>query len=110
MKKLIIVLGVLCSCKKEPIYSEQYPPAPELIKCSDWTGMWFNFDGDTIMKDSIVIEVKSHGFKNGKSCVWYKCNVPELDSVLWHYCPYKWTSDDIHIVYKGKNMYFRYFH
>ncbi|HRG36921.1 MAG TPA: hypothetical protein PK289_00155 [Bacteroidia bacterium] len=109
MKKLIIGLIALYSCKKEQNYSGQLPP-PKLIKCSDWTGVWFNFDGDTIIKDSIVIEIKEHGFKNGKSYVQYKCNMPELDSVLWHYCPYKWTSDDIHIVYKGKNMYFRYFH
>lgn len=100
------LLLILLSCEKIT-YSQQQP---ELIKCSDWSGMWFSFDGDTIMKDSIIIEVKDYGFKNGKSYVQYKCNVPELDSVLWHYCPYKWTSDDIHIVYKGKNMYFRYFH
>ena len=106
MKKLAIILIALCSCKKNDNHSLDQ----KLIKCSDWTGTWFNFAGDTIMKDSIVIEVKEYGFKNDKSYVQYKCNVPELDSVLWHYCPYKWTSDDIHIVYKDKNMYFRYFH
>lgn len=96
------LLLILLSCEKISYTQKQ----PEIIKCSNWEGTWFCFDGDSIIKDSIVIEVKEYG--NG--FVQYKCNVSELNSLLWHYCPYKATSDDIHIVYKGKNMYFRYFH
>ena len=102
MKKLAVILIGLYSCSK----STNHSPEPKLAKCTNWVGTWFCFDGDSIMKDSLVIEVKewTQGY------VQYKCNVSELDSLLKHPCPYKATSDDIHIVYKGKNMYFRYVH
>lgn len=115
MKKTILslLITILFTCcnksKKENILiATQLNP----IHCTNWVGMWFCFEGDSIMKDSIVITVKNYGFKNDKSFVQYECNVSELDSLLWHYCPIQKElyTDDIHLVYKGKNMYFRYYH
>ena len=108
MKRISIVLLALMACKKQ----EPVPDKTEVYiqKCSNWEGIWFCFAGDSIMKDSVVLEVDTYGIKNNKSFVQYKCSASDLNPLFWHYCPYQETSDDIHIVYKGKNMYFRYFH
>jgi hypothetical protein len=113
MKKLLLsltLLILLISCNKKqstPVLNKEL----ELNKCSNLVGVWFCLNNDTLIKDSLVLEVDYYGFKNNKSYVQYKSNMKILDSLLWHYCPYDYPwDDDLHIMYKNKELIFRYFH
>lgn len=114
MKKLTFLLltTLLISCDKQPIIkSDNIIKNIDTIKCSNLIGTWFCTNYDTIIKDSIVLEVDYYGIRDNKSYVQYKCNIQEFDTLLWHYCPYDFPwDDDLHIVYNNKELVFRYFH
>ena len=107
---ILLVLIISCNKKKSNPNVLIQDKQPELIKCDNLVGIWFCMNVDTIIKDSLVLEVDYYGFKNDKSYVQYKSNMPEFYSLLWHYCPYKSGEDDFHITYKNKYLTFRYFH
>lgn len=94
MKKLLLIF-ILFSCKKEQ------PTKIEESHCSNWAGTWWQFAGDTIMTDSLVISVDF--YKDSE--VYYKSN---LFTGLHHSCPLNSKTDDLHIYDNGKNYYFRH--
>lgn len=112
MKKLIIILLIITfiSCDKKESKNIITNDYLTITKCSPLVGIWFCLNVDTIIKDSIVIEVDYYGFRNNESYVQYKCNIQEFDTLLWHYCPYKAMDDDIHFTYNNRDLTFRYYH
>ena len=122
-KAITLILALLTICCQKPAKNRlktsieaQIPPL-----CTNWQGQWRCVDADSLLPDSIIIT-----YKGTFSCVGeglpvgpqgqthitrYTSNHPFLDSVLWHYCPYKNPyDDDIHLTCAGKTYILRYDH
>lgn len=115
IKAITLILALLTlSCQKPAKNSLKTSQTPQIMPyCPNWQGQWRCIGTDSLLPDSIVIIYKgtfscaSAGLPSGPKgetyITKYTSNHPFLDSVMWHYCPYKNPhDDDIHLTCAGK--------